>query len=42
MRLLTDKQCLASLAAWCAAVALWLIFSPGIVWIIERIVADAV
>lgn len=34
---ITHNQALATLVLWLAAVAIWLIFSPGIFWILDVI-----
>jgi hypothetical protein len=36
----SDRQCLTLFVGWLSAVCLWLIFSPGIVWIIGKIAGD--
>ena len=38
--LLTHRQTLLTLAAWCGAVALWIIFSPGIVSLIDALARE--
>jgi hypothetical protein len=33
----SDRQCLALLTGWISAVCLWVLFSPGLIWLIERL-----